>query len=512
MPPDSPPGHSAPIHSIHKKPDQALFPMTHKFSLNILALPLVSLAAEWSFTDVTAEVVDRNPPGIGPIFDYAFVDLNDDHLLDIVLNNHHQSKPSPIWLGTSDHKFKFWGNMPQEWLPIAGFHLGEIDHDGDGRTDLICTGNEGGVIINLNRTPPGTDKLTFDSVPLHNSSHLVSFADFDGDGSLETLIRPGQIFRDVTKEPVRTGLQYGNWTIADFNNDGWPDLFAAGEKNRRENWSGPRQLLRNNKGTLEEFPLKDFLGTPHLGGIPKVADFNQDGNMDLYIFGSTDASTGELLPMQFFLGDGNFGFRDISQTTGTSDSNQKPGYSHVYLADLDNDSHLDLINQGNYGTVFWRNNGDATFTQLPKSQTNQWTASAHMRFDDFDMDGRLDIVTSDSGPNWKDRPKSIRVFRNTTENKNHWLKLKLSQSGKNTMAIGATVTINDASNGKLLGKQTLSSDTEGSHPRLHFGLGTSTKIHISVTWPTSKKTQRFSDFSVDQYLILSPDGLAKKIN
>ena len=481
--------------------------MIRKSAILVL-LPLTAIAAEWSFTDVTAEVVDQNPPGIGPVFDYAFLDLNDDYLLDIVLNNHHQKKPSPIWLGTPDHKFKFWGNMPKEWLPIAGFHLGEIDHNGDGNTDLICTGNEGGVIINLNKIPPGSHKLAFDPVPLHFSSHLVSFADFNRDGSLETLIRPGQIFDDLTAAPITTGLQFGNWVVADFNNDGWLDLFAAGEKCRRENWNGPRKLFRNNKGTLEELPLT----SSHLGGIPKAADFNKDGNMDLYIFGGTDTATGESLSMNLYLGDGKFGFRDVSEAAGISSSKQKPGYSHVYLADLDNDTHLDLINQGNYGTVFWRNHGDTTFTPLPKTQTKAWSSNAHMRFDDFDMDGLLDFVTSDNGPNWKDRPKSIRVFRNTTNNNNYWLKLQLRQPDKNTMAIGATVTITDTLSGKLLSKQSVSSDTEGSHPRLHFGLGKSREVDIKVTWPQSNKSEIFPKISADQYLSLSPGNGVEKIH
>ena len=483
-----------------------------KFStLSFLILSSSVFASEWSFTDVTADVVDRNPPGIGPVFDYAFLDLNDDHLLDIVLNNHHQKKPSPIWLGTPDHKFKFWGNMPAEWLPIAGFHLGEVDQNGDGKTDLICTGNEGGVVINLNQTPPGSEKLAFDPVAIHSSSHLVSFADFNGDGSLETLIRPGQIFGDLTSEPIRKGLQYGNWVVADFDNDGWADLFTAGVKSRWEKWSGPRKMFHNNAGTLEVFPLKGPLASPHFNGIPKAADFNQDGNMDLYIFGSSDTSTGEALSMRLYLGDGKFGFRDASQAAGIASSKQKPGYSHVYLADLDNDSHIDLINQGNYGTVFWRNNGDTTFTALPKSQTKAWSANAHIRFDDFDMDGRLDFVTSDQGPNWKDRPRSIRVFRNTTKNDNHWLKLQLRQADKNTMAIGATVTITDSSSGRLLGKQMVSSDTEGSHPRLHFGLGPSPEVDIQVIWPSTRKTRVFKKIRADQYLVLRPDGEFEKV-
>jgi hypothetical protein len=60
-----------------------------------------------TFFDVTSKVIDQNPPGLGSVFDDAFVDLNDDNLLDIVLNHHHQSKPSPIWLGTPKFKFKY---------------------------------------------------------------------------------------------------------------------------------------------------------------------------------------------------------------------------------------------------------------------------------------------------------------------------------------------------------------------------------------------------------------------
>ena len=50
---------------------------------------------EWHFIEVTNEVVDVNPPGLGRIFDFAMVDINDDHLLDIVVNNHDHKKCLP---------------------------------------------------------------------------------------------------------------------------------------------------------------------------------------------------------------------------------------------------------------------------------------------------------------------------------------------------------------------------------------------------------------------------------
>lgn len=63
--------------------------------LSLMMLPAKAYKLPWDFLEVTAQVVDENPPGIGPVFDYAFLDLNDDNCLDIVVNNHQQSKPSP---------------------------------------------------------------------------------------------------------------------------------------------------------------------------------------------------------------------------------------------------------------------------------------------------------------------------------------------------------------------------------------------------------------------------------
>lgn len=83
----------------------------------LLASQSGAAPGDWRFEDVTDQVVDTNPPGKGIVFDYTFVDINDDNYLDIVLNNHHQSKPSPIWLGTPDHRFRFWQNLKKERHP-----------------------------------------------------------------------------------------------------------------------------------------------------------------------------------------------------------------------------------------------------------------------------------------------------------------------------------------------------------------------------------------------------------
>jgi len=56
----------------------------------------------------------------------------------------------------------------------------------------------------------------------------------------------------------------------------------------------------------------------------------------------------------------------------------------------------------------------------------------------------------------------------------------------------------------------LSSDTEGSHPRLHFGLGKSESVDIEVVFPTSKKRVIFPEIPAKQYLVLRADGSVTK--
>ena len=484
----------------------------------MLMLGCLTLSAEdqelWSFEDVTETVVDINPPVSGNIFDYAFVDLNDDNYLDIITNNHN-THDDPMWLGTADHKFVFWQNLPKENKAGSAFYLSELDYNGDGKTDLGYTGNEGGFMLNLNDSPAGTYKPVFKGRAKHLSSPLTTFIDLNGDGKLETMMRPGLIFGDLNAEPIQEGIQYGFYAVADFNNDGWPDVFSGGVQTSRAGRAGPRKMFKNNEGKLEEIKVEHEMFASYIGGLPRAADFNNDGNMDLYIWCDhplvQEKGQKKQARIRLYLGDGNFGFTDISERADLTGSTITPGYSHVYLADINNDGFVDVVNQGNYGTQVWRNNGDETFFAYDRRKHDFWPGHAHMRFDDYDMDGRLDVVTKSEGASYRDREKSIRVFRNTIENDNGWLKVQLRQADANTMAIGALVTLYKAGTKSIVGNKMLMADTVGLHPRLHFGLGTCEKIDIDVLFPSDRKKVSFKDVEANRYIVLRPDGSVKDI-
>lgn len=169
------------------------------------------------------------------------------------------------------------------------------------------------------------------------------------------------------------------------------------------------------------------------------------------------------------------------------------------------------MNQGNFGTDAWQNNGDGTFTNLGRNNSALWPDNAHMRFDDYDMDGKLDVVTKSEGPSYQNRDASIRVFRNVIENNNTWLKIQLRQGDNNSMGIGGLVTVYKAGTDTIIGNRMLAVDTVGLHPRLHFGLGEHQKVDIVVVFPGGRQIVSFNDISVNRYIVMRPNGSVQDV-
>ncbi len=478
-----------------------------------------------TFKNVTKDVVDKNPPMKGNAFDYVFMDINDDNLLDILVNNHNKFKggkidgrlkDEPVWLGNPDHTFTYWKNLPEENSSYSGFWMGELDHNGDGKTDIVWTGNEGGAVISMGQSERGSKDPVYKGYKIRHSSPFTAFADIDGDGSIETFLRPGHLYKDITKKPSNEFSFTNRFCLTDFNNDGWLELFNPGNQGKRGHSKAPRTFYKNNNGKLEVMDHDKTLLPNRMAGYFYAEDFNNDGNMDLYIFHEQDKRVDgsgvkpKTYPMQLFYGDGNLGFTDVTEKAGFAGATDKFGYSHVYLADIDNNGYIDILNQGNYGCHCWLNNGDGTFSKLPKRKYS-WISGKHMRFDDYNMDGKLDIVTGGPGASFRDRETSITVFKNTTENGNKWLKIQLRQAGKNTMALGSAVRIYKAGTKELIGHRLMMSDTAGTHPRLHFGLAKTDKVDVEVSYPNGAKTVSYKGIAANRYIVLRPDGSVKDV-
>lgn len=201
--------------------------------------------------------------------------------------------------------------------------------------------------------------------------------------------------------------------IADFNNDGYQDIFLA-------NCSGD-VLFKNNSGTS----FTDITATsgldasgPSRGTSASWGDYDNDGNLDLYVSQHIPVDVdapGATQQDYLFYNNGNETFTNVS---GHFNINDLLGYGFIggwTDIDLDNDLDLVLINDcpffppdepGNFtGTLIFRNDGgtdpisDWTFTEISATALPPSTCDHGMglAIGDYDRDGDFDLFYTDIG-------------------------------------------------------------------------------------------------------------------
>ncbi len=223
-------------------------------------------------------------------------------------------------------------------------------------------------------------------------------------------------FEDVTD---KAGLTRGAWgmgvTAADFDNDGWVDLYLTN--------LGPNTLYRNNgDGTFTDVTAKAGVGDPRWSTSAAFGDYDSDGFLDLFVPNYLDVGPDNLpdapgTPRCTYLGrmvmcgprglpgaadslyhnnrDGTF--TEVSEKTGVVDRDKYYGLGSVW-ADVDNDGDLDLIvaNDATPNLVFL-NQGDGTFIErgilsgLAVSGDGREQANMGVDAADYDNDGLLDV-------------------------------------------------------------------------------------------------------------------------
>jgi hypothetical protein len=157
---------------------------------------------------------------------------------------------------------------------------------------------------------------------------------------------------------------------------------------------------------------------------------------------------------------------------------------HAQFGDVDNDGLADLfISKGNVdqmpsNAIHDPNNlliqqANGTFVEAGlTSGVASGERSRGAAVVDFDLDGRLDILVLN-------RRAPMEIYRNETQNTGHWLGVKLIQDGGNLNAIGARVTVGQDIQQLYIG----GGHAGGQAVPLHFGLGSSTEVSITVEWP-----------------------------
>jgi hypothetical protein len=259
-----------------------------------------------AFTDVSnkAGVQVERPSRGNPIW----ADIDNDGDLDVVVINH--AKNAAVYRNNGDGTFtdvkEQVGIFEGDYRDRHGATWGDCDNDGD--PDLFITqGNRRGQAAGLKHDElylnDGTGHFTeigAESGATNEccAGHSANWVDFDNDGHLDIFVKNNKqfdrtqykVYRNLgachfeevnssTKLPVDLKGIYSSW--ADYNNDGFMDLFVTGEKDR---------LFRNNgDGTFTEVSEAAGIGL-ELGRGMAWGDYDNDGDLDLYVTrGSADA-------------------------------------------------------------------------------------------------------------------------------------------------------------------------------------------------------------------------------
>jgi len=301
---------------------------------------------------------------------------------------------------------------------------------------------------------------------------------------------------------------------ADFDNDGWPDIYVACD-------TAPSLLYRNNRdGTFREIAVPagaafDENGTALSGMGVGVADYDGDGWFDIVRTNFSDQVT----TLYRSYGDGTF--RDASLAGGLGVNRKYVGFGVGFL-DFDRDGWKDIfIANGHVYSqlasrklhitykqrrILYRNRVNGQFEDVSAKAGPAVMAENLGRgcaFGDLDNDGDIDIVVNnlDAAPS---------VLRNDDQNQNHFLMVKCIGTRSNRSAIGARVTVVTGVRAQI--DEVMSGSSYYSHNdlRLHFGLGAASRVDkLEVRWPLGGR-EVFENPPVDRLIVIREgDGIVR---
>ena len=498
----------------------------------------------------------------------AFYDYDNDGWHDIFLVNGTRLEGFPTGAEPTSHLFRnnrdgtFTDVTAKAGVGHSGWGQGVCigDYDNDGWEDLFVTYYGKNVLYHNNGDGTFTDVSQKAGVAGKGTRWNTgcAFVDYDRDGHLDLFVA-NYIDMDLATAPVPEsgpclykgvlvacgppGLQGGknilyhnnrdgtfadvsevagifraNGTYglgvltADFDNDGWPDIYVAND-------STASALYQNKKnGKFEDVAIEAGCalspdGKPQAGMGIAAADYDLDGNLDIV---KTNFA-GDTPSLYHNLGGGNF--EDATFTAGLGAHTQFLGWGCGFF-DFDNDGWPDILicnghvypeveqlkTEAGYAQrkLLYRNLRNGHFADISLQVGPGISDPAACRgcaFGDFDNDGDIDVVVNTVN----DFPQLLRCDSSLA---NNWIKVRTIGTKSNRSGIGARIACVTHVPGESKTHRQIDEVRSGgsyisqNDLRIHFGLGKAEQVDLlEIRW-TSGQVDTIKDVKSNQLIFV----------
>jgi len=506
----------------------------------------------------------------------AFYDYDNDGWLDIFLVNGTRLEGFASGSEPTSHLFRNNrdGTFTDVTLKAGVAHTGwgqgccVGDYDNDGWDDLFVTYFGKNVLYHNNGDGTFTDVSQKAGVAGNGKRWNTgcAFVDYDRDGKLDLFVA-NYIDMDLATAPVPEsgpclyksvmvacgppGLQGGknilyhnngdgtftdvsdasgilnaNGTYglgvltADFDNDGWPDIYVADD-------STASALYHNKRnGKFEDIAIEAGCalspdGKPQAGMGVSAADYDMDGNLDI-VKTNFAGDTPSLYQNQ-----GGATFEDATFTAGLGAHTQFLGWGCGFF-DMDNDGWPDILicnghvypeveqlkTEAGYAQrkLVYQNLRNGHFADISMQVgpgISEPSTSRGAAFGDFDNDGDVDIVVNTVN----DFPQLLRC---DSKLGNNWIKVRTIGTKSNRSGIGARLTCVSKIPGESKPHQQIDEVRSGggyfsqNDLRVHFGLGKAEKVDsLEIRWP-SGQVDTLKDIKANQVIYVKEgEGISR---
>ncbi|HEV2492005.1 MAG TPA: CRTAC1 family protein [Terriglobia bacterium] len=495
------------------------------------------------------------PETVGP--GCGFIDFDNDGWTDIYLMN---SGPCDFFKPANPPRNALYRNNRDGTFTdvtlAAGVQGGNFgmgvavgDYDGDGFPDLLVAGYGRNILYHNNGDGTFTDVTEKAGLEDNRWSSSATWFDYDNDGRLDLFVchyvdysadprdqcfnAQGKTFYclETQLKPLTCSLYHNNGdgsfsevghqtvigqvkgkalgvVAADFNNDGWMDLFVAND-------TLPNWLFANRgAGKWEEIGLRAGVACSDEGQVRGgmgvgAADFDQDGKLDFVLTNFN----GEQFSL--YHNDGHELFSDWASRLPIGDATRTlSGWGTKFL-DYDNDGNLDLIFCSGHPDpdigkispysyleplLLFRNTGHGFVDVSRDAGTafqQNWAARG-LALGDLDNDGALDVLIGINGG-------APLLLKNQAAAKNNWLGVRLVGRDCNRDAVGARIKWSSGSVVRSRYKVGGSSFCSSHDPRVVLGLGQAKSVDwLEVAWPPpSRRVERLTGLSINRYITVN---------